>query len=375
MPISSPPHDYKLDKPGSSGVPVGPLIRICDDDGHALGVGEAGEICIKGPPCFEGYENSAEANAEAFFEDGWFKTGDVGYMDDQNYLFITGRSKEIINRGGETISPLEIEQVFVQHPHILKVIAFSAPHRTLQETIGLLVVTHRNKPRPDLLSLCSYAEGKLHPSKWPQVLVFTTELPMTVTNKPQRIKLANRLGLEEIQDSMSQFQRMFEADCPPKGSPLSQRISCRPIDVDIDEIQRCLHAPDLGVTEVFVVPIDMGQDDAMIACVSPSTANTTELLQRAVQSLPAYLVPVCILALESIPAVRTCLYRAIATHSTTVGKTLHELERPSHDCGLQPCSFRINKAMISQCCTERKGDGLENRKRPRYCNSDERCLL
>jgi long-subunit acyl-CoA synthetase (AMP-forming) len=111
MPIASPPCTYKLEKPGSSGVPVGPEVCTFSEDGIPLRPNEVGEICIRGPPCFSGYENNPESNSQSFLPGGWFKTGDCGFLDEGNYLYITGRSKEIINRGGETISPMEIEQV------------------------------------------------------------------------------------------------------------------------------------------------------------------------------------------------------------------------------------------------------------------------
>jgi acyl-CoA synthetase (AMP-forming)/AMP-acid ligase II len=111
MPIASPPYTYRLEKPGSSGVSVGPEICIFSDGEIPLGPNQTGEICIRGPPCFTGYESNSELNSQSFLPGGWFKTGDCGYMDQDKYLYITGRSKEIINRGGETISPIEIEQV------------------------------------------------------------------------------------------------------------------------------------------------------------------------------------------------------------------------------------------------------------------------
>eukprot|EP01031_Cornospumella_fuschlensis_P038872 gene38872-47283_t len=133
MPISTPPQHYALDPAGTSGTAVGPDILIVDDDLRPLPVGEKGNIFVRGPPCFGGYENNGAANEESFFTvagngAGWFNTGDCGSVDSKGYLFITGRSKEIINRGGETISPFEIEEAIVQHPYVKEVIAFSAPH-------------------------------------------------------------------------------------------------------------------------------------------------------------------------------------------------------------------------------------------------------
>ena len=90
-------------------------------------------------------------------------------MDDQGFLFISGRSKEIINKGGETISPFEIEEAVMQHPFVKETLAFSAPHDKYQETAGIVIVTRAGMPRVDLPSLHKYLEARLHRSKWPQV--------------------------------------------------------------------------------------------------------------------------------------------------------------------------------------------------------------
>lgn len=132
MPIASPPSDYTLDRPGTSGKIVGPELQISDGSGAPLPAGTVGYICVKGPPCFTGYEGNREATEESMFPGGWFNTGDMGYLDNDGYLFITGRSKEVINRGGEIISPFEIEQAIIQHPGIKETIAFSVHHDVLQ---------------------------------------------------------------------------------------------------------------------------------------------------------------------------------------------------------------------------------------------------
>jgi acyl-CoA synthetase (AMP-forming)/AMP-acid ligase II len=200
MPISSPPQTYRLDPTGTSGIAVGPDIKIADtDDGaKALANGVKGNIMVRGPPCFGGYENNGSANEESFFvldgEPGWFNTGDMGYLDDQGYLFISGRSKEIINRGGETISPFEIEEAVVQHPCVKECLAFSAPHEQFQETVGCIIVTKPGMQRVDLPALHRYLDDKLHRSKWPYVLVYSDALPKNAANKILRIKYAERTG-------------------------------------------------------------------------------------------------------------------------------------------------------------------------------------
>ena len=147
MPISSPPQSYKLDPTGTSGIPVGPDVIIVDEACVAkLPCGEKGNILIRGAPCFGGYENNGTANEESFFtiegEAGWFNTGDMGHLDQAGYLYISGRSKEIINRGGETISPFEIEEAVIQHPLVKETLAFSAPHEEFQETGIYTYISH-----------------------------------------------------------------------------------------------------------------------------------------------------------------------------------------------------------------------------------------
>ncbi|CAK9253071.1 unnamed protein product [Sphagnum jensenii] len=135
---------------------IGPDIVIVDDSMvREVPVGIIGNILIRGSPCFS--------------LTGWFNTGDTGSVNNDGYLFISGRSKEIINRGGETISPFEIEEAVIQHPLVKETLAFSAPHRTFQETVGVVIVTKAGHPRVDLPSLHKYLENKLHRSKWPQV--------------------------------------------------------------------------------------------------------------------------------------------------------------------------------------------------------------
>jgi len=104
-------------------------------------------------------------------------------LDTNGFLFISGRSKEIINKGGETISPFEIEEAVVQHPFVKETLAFSAPHEKYQETVGVVIVTRSGMPRVDLPSLQKYLESRLHRSKWPQVILYMDALPKNLAGK------------------------------------------------------------------------------------------------------------------------------------------------------------------------------------------------
>lgn len=222
MPISSPPATYDLSKPGTSGVPVGPEVAILNVHSmQPLKAMDEGPICVRGDPCFRGYgalANDPKAKRPAsFLPGGWFNTGDLGYLDEDGYLYITGRSKEVINRGGEIISPMEVEEAVISHPDVRACAAFAAPHDVLQEIVGIVLVPEPNRPRTlDLPALHAFIADKLATPKWPQCLVYMEDgLPRNHTNKLLRVKLGERLGLPEFADSMSPFERTFEAKVGP----------------------------------------------------------------------------------------------------------------------------------------------------------------
>ena len=133
-----PPRERKI---GSVGVAAGPEVAIMDEVGTLLPVGETGEIVIRGASVIQGYENNPVANRSAFTH-GWFRTGDQGYLDTDGYLFITGRLKEIINRGGEKIAPREVDEVLMDHPAVAQAVTFAVPHARLGEEIAAAVVLH-----------------------------------------------------------------------------------------------------------------------------------------------------------------------------------------------------------------------------------------
>jgi hypothetical protein len=249
MPITSPPSTYRLDKTGTSGVAVGPELAILNTATlRSLPPGEEGSICVRGEPCFRGYgkivndKEHSESAGGTFLEGGWFNTGDLGYMDEEGYLFITGRSKEVINRGGEIISPMEVEEAVMSHQDIDACAAFSALHDVLQEVVGIVVVMKPGRPRLDLSTLHEHLGGQLAAPKWPQCLVFMDSLPKSHTNKLLRVKLGTRLQLPDLSDDMNTTERTFEALCPPQGTPLDVPIQACRVTLDASDIESQLSA-------------------------------------------------------------------------------------------------------------------------------------
>jgi oxalate---CoA ligase len=180
-------------KPGSVGIPTGIEVAILDQAGNELAPGTRGEVSIKGPSVVDGYENNPTANAAAF-TNGWFRTGDEGMLDDDGYLFLTGRLKEQINRGGEKISPLEIDDVVLRHPDVAEAVTFAIPHEKLGEDVGLAAVRVAGSELSEK-ELRDYLSAQLTAFKVPRTIVFVDEIPKGATGKIQRIGLAARLGL------------------------------------------------------------------------------------------------------------------------------------------------------------------------------------
>ena len=136
--MASNPLPPKARKPGSVGIAAGPEICVLSESGETLAQGETGEICIRGTNVTPGYGNHPEANADAFTAKGWFRTGDQGYLDEEGYLFLTGRLKEMINRGGENIAPREIDEALLEHPEVKQAVGFALPHESLGGRMWLL---------------------------------------------------------------------------------------------------------------------------------------------------------------------------------------------------------------------------------------------
>jgi oxalate---CoA ligase len=180
-------------KPGTVGPAAGPEIAIMDESGNLLAAGVTGEVVIRGDNVTKGYENNPKANAEAFVN-GWFRTGDLGTQDADGYVSITGRLKEIISRGGEKISPREIDEVLMDHPAVQQVVTFGIPHDKLGEEVGAVVVLREGMSVTES-ELRAFVAARVADFKVPRKLLFMDEIPKGATGKLQRIGLAAKLGL------------------------------------------------------------------------------------------------------------------------------------------------------------------------------------
>jgi acyl-CoA synthetase (AMP-forming)/AMP-acid ligase II len=181
----------KTRKPGTVGFGFGVEAGIMDEQGKLLPQRSLGEVVVKGKNVIDGYENNPEANATAFVK-GWFRTGDQGMMDEDGYLRLTGRLKELINRGGEKISPLEVDDVLLRHSAVAEALAFAVPHKSLGEEIHAAVVLKSKVSEKDLKAHCA---RRLADFKVPNQIHVLDELPRGATGKLQRLNMAKLLNL------------------------------------------------------------------------------------------------------------------------------------------------------------------------------------
>ena len=191
--MTSNPLGEGLQKPGSVGLPAGPDVALMDEDGALLALGQQGEVVIRGENVTDGYRNNPEANATAYTR-GWFRTGDQGVFDDDGYLTITGRLKEIINRGGEKISPREVDEALLQHPAVAQAVTFAMPHDRLGEEVAAAVVLREGQNAAER-EIRRFVGERVADFKTPRRIVILDEIPKGATGKVQRIGLAEKLGL------------------------------------------------------------------------------------------------------------------------------------------------------------------------------------
>jgi len=233
----------------SVGVPVGGPVAILDLAGRVLGPNEAGEIAIRGENVMVGYGDNPEANRLAF-TDGWFRTGDEGRLDEDGYLYVIGRTKEIINRGGSKVSPTELDDVLAGHPAVELAVAFGLPHSTLGEDVAVAVV-----PRPGAAveerEIRAFAAERLADFKVPSRVFVVAEVPRSPTGKVQRLKLAELLA-----------ERTARPAADPRG-PLECQIAAIWADV--------LANGEIGPDDNF---FDLGGSSLLLARVARQLQDT-----------------------------------------------------------------------------------------------------
>jgi len=179
-----PPLDRRA---GTVGVATGIEIALLDDDWNEVPAGERGEVSVRGSSIVDGYLNNPEAN-EANFKNGWFRTGDVGTKSEDGYVTLVGRTKELINRAGEKVSPYEVEAVLLEHPAVSEAASYPIPHPIYGETVGAVVVLRSDATVEDLLAHCS---ERLASFKVPTAIAVLPEIPKGPTGKVQRMSLAS----------------------------------------------------------------------------------------------------------------------------------------------------------------------------------------
>jgi len=241
--VTSNPLPPGVRKRGSVGLPVGEPVRILDEKGRKVPVGSPGEIAIRGANVMSGYGDDPAANSVAFV-DGWLRTGDYGYLDDDGYLFVVGRVKEIINRGGSKVSPAEVDEALAGHPDLAEVAAFAVPHDTLGEDVAVAVVP-RTGTTVSEHEVRAFAADRLVAYKVPSRVIVTDRIPRNATGKVQRLRLAERYATRRRDQS---------------GGPVTATaativaIWCRVLGTD-----------EVGLTENF---FDLGGDSLRLAAVA-----------------------------------------------------------------------------------------------------------
>jgi len=190
--MASNPQPPAARKPGSVGPGTGVKVGIMDDAGNLLATDQRGEVVIQGPNVVSGYENNPEANAKSFTQ-GWFRTGDQGYLDADGYLILTGRIKELINRGGEKIGPREIDEILLTHPAVAEALAFGVPHAAWGEEVAAAIVLKENHPASEA-ELTAFCKERLADFKRPKKFYIVDTIPRTATGKIARGAVAKALA-------------------------------------------------------------------------------------------------------------------------------------------------------------------------------------
>ncbi|XRM40171.1 hypothetical protein ABZX51_003491 [Aspergillus tubingensis] len=300
LPITAPPQSDASNRPESSGLAVGPELAIFDTQHpqQRASTGSVGRICVRGLPVFPGYLNSDGLDRNSFSPAGWFDTGDLGHIDEDGWLYITGRTKEVINRGGETISPVEVEDAIMSaardkssnlYGRIKAALAFPTPHDVLQEVVGVALVIPADHTRPDLRQMHHALKGRLHQPKWPVLLVYMDDLPRS-GNKLRRIGLSQRLGLKTLTDQVPIAERHYEALCPPVDTPVSEPIAQTRCEIDFPLVKTYITQVS-GLFNLILRTHADGYPRAILFRDATGGVSPEEVLTRLSHLMHGYLIP------------------------------------------------------------------------------------
>jgi fatty-acyl-CoA synthase len=197
------PIDRVLEKVGSAGVP--PFftdVQCVDERSEPVPTGERGEVVVRGPNVMKGYWNRSEATAEAI-RNGWFHTGDVGVMDEEGYLYIVDRKKDMIISGGENVSPAEVENAIYKHPDVEEVAVIGIPDARWGETVRAVVVA-KDGTSPTEQDIIDFTQDKLARYKRPRSVLFTDVLPRNAAGKVLKPDLRENFDRVDVEDGQHQ---------------------------------------------------------------------------------------------------------------------------------------------------------------------------
>jgi acyl-CoA synthetase (AMP-forming)/AMP-acid ligase II/thioesterase domain-containing protein len=256
-------------KPGSVGQSIGLEISIKDDSGHSLPPDSEGEIAVRGATVTSGYLDDPESNSIAF-RSGWFHTGDIGRLDIDNYLYVTGRKKEMINRGGQKIFPIEVDEALLRHPAVLEAAAFAVSHPSLGEDLAAAVVLRPGAPVTEV-DLRRFLATQLAAYTVPRSILFLENIPRTASGKVKRAELAERIGKT----------RELPAEEAQDASPTLSVIQGKLLEI----WRRVLQNPEIGIQDDFFL---VGGDSLSVALMLAETERTLNVSRGALGSIQLF---------------------------------------------------------------------------------------
>jgi acyl carrier protein len=304
--ITSNPLPASQRKAGSVGVANRTEVAIMNEGGDLLPTGEKGEVVIRGANVMARYE--AHEGKDESFNNGWFRTGDLGYFNPGGYLFLTGRRKEIINRGGEKIAPREIDEALLGHPDVLEAVAFAIPHPSLGEDIAAVVVS-RDPTRSTETSLRDYLMSRLADFKVPARVLIVDEIPKSSTGKVGRASLAKT------------FAQRLQADFIAPRTKLEQLVANIYGDV--------LEVPQVGINDNFFA---LGGD----------SLRAMQVISR-VRSLFSINLPIATLFLKT----------TVAQLAEEIAESVQALDPISRDI----VRAELRKSALNECCAAQPDQG------------------